>query len=278
LALTELQFHEALGIAEYHGPRGPMMRCIDYPTMVKDGATWGAPSGVTAAYLARQGFTGAPAELLTAQPVSELWSDLGVRWRMLDQYFKPYPVCRWAQPAIQAALALRENKDFDASLIEEVEVQTFMQAARLGKEMPGNTERAQYNLGYPLACALVRGRVSAAELQPASWEDGSIREMLEKIRLVEDEQLTRRFPSERIARVKMRLLSGKVLEQSSETTLGDPATPLSDQAVELKARDALQAVLPSTAVQPLLDRLWNFANETDARGALSPLWGTTSLA
>jgi hypothetical protein len=28
---------EALGIAEYHGPRSQMMRCIDHPTMVKDG-------------------------------------------------------------------------------------------------------------------------------------------------------------------------------------------------------------------------------------------------
>ncbi len=32
----------ALGIAEYHGPRSQMMRCIDAPTMVKDGAGWGS--------------------------------------------------------------------------------------------------------------------------------------------------------------------------------------------------------------------------------------------
>jgi cysteine synthase len=28
--------HEAAGIGEYHGPRSQMMRCIDYPTMVRD--------------------------------------------------------------------------------------------------------------------------------------------------------------------------------------------------------------------------------------------------
>lgn len=273
LGLSDLQFHEALGIAEYHGPRGPMMRCIDYPTMVKDSATWGAPSGVMAAYLAQQGFTGAPAELLNQQPLPELWSDLGSRWRMLDQYFKPYPVCRWAQPAIQAALALREQEGFDASRIEEVQVQTFMQAVRLGKEMPVNTERAQYNLGYPLACALVRGRVGAAELQPQAWSDPLIAATLVRIHLVEDDPMSRRFPSERIARVTVRLASGETLVQTSEVTLGDPATPFSDQALDLKARDALQAVLPSARVQPLLDRLWNFAAEPDALQALEPLWG-----
>ena len=33
------------GSAEYHGPRSQMMRCIDHPTMLRDGVGWGAPSG-----------------------------------------------------------------------------------------------------------------------------------------------------------------------------------------------------------------------------------------
>lgn len=85
----------ALGIAEYHAPRAEMMRCIDHPTMVKDGSGWGALAGVAAAQLAAEGFTGAPA-LLTRD--AQLWSDLGTRWRILEQYLKPYPVCRWRSP------------------------------------------------------------------------------------------------------------------------------------------------------------------------------------
>ena len=55
------QTRHALGIAEYHGPRSQMMRCIDHPTMLKDGSGWGAMAGVSAALLAVNGFTGAPA-------------------------------------------------------------------------------------------------------------------------------------------------------------------------------------------------------------------------
>ncbi|MEM6729809.1 MAG: MmgE/PrpD family protein, partial [Pseudomonadota bacterium] len=51
----------AAGIAEYHGPRSQMMRCIDHPTMLKDGSGWGAMAGVSAVDLAKKGFTGAPA-------------------------------------------------------------------------------------------------------------------------------------------------------------------------------------------------------------------------
>jgi len=34
---------------------------INSPTMVKDGSRWGAMAGVSVAYLAANGFTGAPA-------------------------------------------------------------------------------------------------------------------------------------------------------------------------------------------------------------------------
>lgn len=47
LQLDTAQTRHALGIAEYHGPRSQMMRCIDYPTMSKDGAGWGSVAGKT---------------------------------------------------------------------------------------------------------------------------------------------------------------------------------------------------------------------------------------
>ena len=82
LRLDGTATRHALGIAEvHHGPRSPMMRCIDHPTMVKDGSAWGALSGVTAAFLAADGFTGAPAMLAEAPEVAEYWVDLGTRWR-----------------------------------------------------------------------------------------------------------------------------------------------------------------------------------------------------
>jgi hypothetical protein len=66
LALPATKIREALGIAEYFGPRGQMLRTCDSPSMVKDGTGWGAHVGVSAALLARDGFTGAPAITLEA--------------------------------------------------------------------------------------------------------------------------------------------------------------------------------------------------------------------
>ena len=94
----------ALGIAEYFGPRGQILRACDFPTMVKDGSGWGAHAGVSAALLAGDDFTGAPALTIERDDAAPFFGDLGTRWRISEQYFKAYPVCRWAQPAIEAAL------------------------------------------------------------------------------------------------------------------------------------------------------------------------------
>src|SRR5690606_11554666 len=115
LGLDPVRTREALGIAEYYSPRSQMMRVIDHPTMVKDGSGWGAMVGAVAALLAREGFTGAPAVTVEDEAVAGYWDDLGTRWRMLEQYFKPYPVCRWAQPAMEAAAQLRRDDAFDAA-------------------------------------------------------------------------------------------------------------------------------------------------------------------
>ena len=63
-----------------------------------------------AAKLAKAGFTGAPALIVEEAP--EFWQDLGERWDMLEQYYKPYPVCRWAQAPIEAALHLQRTHGF----------------------------------------------------------------------------------------------------------------------------------------------------------------------
>lgn len=99
-----------------------MMRCIDHPTMVQDGSACGAFAGVSAALLAAEGFTGAPAGLLEASDVAHLWSDVGARWRLRELYFKPHPVCRRAQPAVEAGLALRREHDLRPQDIEAVVV------------------------------------------------------------------------------------------------------------------------------------------------------------
>lgn len=172
LKLGPDQTRHALGIAEYHGPRSQMMRCIDQPTMLKDGSGWGAMAGVSAALMAAKGFTGAPA--ITVETGPKVWNDLGTRWLILEQYFKPYPVCRWAQGPVEAVLALKCAHGLAARDIERIEITSFHEATRLAVNAPQTTEEAQYSTSFPCAIALVRDGITPADVNDAALSDPEI--------------------------------------------------------------------------------------------------------
>lgn len=230
------RLRHALGIAEYFGPRGQMLRVCEVPTMLKDGSGWGALAGVSAALLARDSFTGAPAVTVEAESAHAQWQDLGSRWCILEQYFKPFPVCHWAQQAITAALALQREHAFSAEQIERVTIETFAEAVALGSgcALPRNTEEAQYSLPFPVAAALVFGRVGREEIGASGIADTRVHRLLGRMTLVHDAEFSKRFPAERWARVQVTLADGATLRSQPAQVRGVPENPLGDD--ELRAK------------------------------------------
>jgi 2-methylcitrate dehydratase PrpD len=243
LKLGPQKTREALGIAEYHGPRSQMMRCVDHPTMVKDGSGWGAMAGVSAAYLAADGFTGAPALTLESDEVASVWADLGERWLILDQYFKPYPVCRWAQPAVEAALALARAHRLKSDAIQSVQVWSFHEACRLATHLPTTTEQAQYSLPYSVAAALRHGTLGAVEVADEALADMETRRLSSTMVLHEEALYNQRFPAERWAHVRVTLRDGTVLDSEPAIARGNPENALPDSEVHEKFMALSQPVM-----------------------------------
>lgn len=266
LKLDAEQTMHALGIAEYHGPRSQMMRCIDHPTMVKDGSGWGALSGMTAADLASAGFTGAPAITIESESPS-LWGSLGERWCILEQYFKPWPVCRWAQPAIECLAAAYSDNKIQSADIAEIRIETFTEGVRLGKQPPASTEAAQYAIGFPVAAFAVRGQIGAAELDESGLRDPQILDMLSRIRLIDAPDLSALFPSQRLARVQIILKDGRSLAVGPMPAKGDPEDPLSDAEVLRKYYGLAQA-LDKARAQAIANEVSSLSNTQASPDAL----------
>jgi 2-methylcitrate dehydratase PrpD len=262
MGLDAAQTRHAMGIAEYHGPRSQMMRCIDHPTMLKDGSGWGAMAGVSAAYLARDGFTGAPA--ITVEQAPEYWKNLGDNWLTHVQYFKPSPVCRWAQPPTEAVRALRAEHNLTSEMVERIEVSTFHEAVRLATRHPETTEQAQYSLPYPVAAAMVRGQVGPAEVAPEAFADPEIQRLADGMELIESGTFNEPFPLHRIADVVIILKSGERLSSGPTEARGDPEDPLSMEELEGKFHGYADPVLGSERA-------------IRVRGAVNNLFGGASL-
>ena len=269
LRLTPAQTREALGVAEYFGVRGQMLRTCDFPSMVKDGSGMGAQAGVMAAWLAREGFTGAPAVTVERDAQRALWADVGARWRIREQYFKAYPVCRWAQPAVEAVLALQRMHRFEAGDVGEIAIDSFREAVDLGAgcATPATTEDAQYSLPYAVAAALVFGRLGAGEVHADAVADARVRRLLAAMTLREDTDFSALFPAERWARASIRLKDGRMLRSEPARARGNPENPLTDDELRAKYHDLAVPVLGA----PRAQRIERLVAELPRAPSLSPL-------
>ncbi len=223
----------AAGIGEYHGPRSQMMRCIDHPTMVRDGVGWGAPSGVVAAYLASEGFTGAPA--LTCEEAPEFWSDLGDAWRTVeDTSYKAYPCCRWAHPSIDAVAHLMAEHHLSHQDIAGVDIATFHNATRLAGHRPATPDEFAYGIAFPVATMIVRGQIGVPELSASTLKDPDIQRISDAVTLIDDPHFTKISQGKRWAQVTIHTKDGRSFQDVPRTPKGDNDMPLSDTEISEK--------------------------------------------
>ncbi|MFT5111710.1 MAG: 2-methylcitrate dehydratase PrpD [Parasphingorhabdus sp.] len=263
LKLDAERTRHALGIAEYHGPRSQMMRCIDHPTMLKDGSGWGSMAGVSAAYLARDGFTGAPAITMDAPEQAHFWNDLGEVWLIKEQYFKPFPVCRWAQPAAIAALKLQAENEFDVNHITKIRIGTFHESIRLATANPQTTEQAQYSLPFPVAAALIHKRITVKEIEGEGLQDQAVQQLSQSIELYEVDAFNEVFPERRISKLSITLDDGRILESGPIEANGDPEIPLSEPEIDDKFCLFATPVLGPERTRELLQHVRNMGEATD---------------
>ena len=116
------------------------------------------------ARLAERGFTGAPAITVEAAEVADIWRDLGEAWVVDRHYIKPYPVCRWVHSLVGATLELRTKHGIKTSEIAKIDLTAFHESTRLYRAVPETTAVAQYAIAFPVAAALVKGRVGVDEI------------------------------------------------------------------------------------------------------------------
>jgi 2-methylcitrate dehydratase PrpD len=202
---------------------------------------------MTAALLAKDGFTGAPALTVEREDAFAFWRDLGTRWRIKEQYFKAYPVCRWAQPAVEAALTLQRAHGFAADEIATISIESFREAVALGSQclMPRTTDEAQYSLPFPVAAALRFGAIGAREVDAFGLGDAGVSRLVAATEAIEDAEFSRRFPAERWARVRIALADGRKLVSQPAQARGSAENPLSDHELREKYRSLAEPVLGS---------------------------------
>lgn len=202
--------------------------------------------GLWCARTARAGFTGPAAILEGPQGLYEAMTRapkplmLGEGWHLAEVSFKPWAACRHAHPAIDAALALKD----EGALGGEVLVETYADAlAFCDRPAPRTPVEAKFSLQHAVAVVAERGAPTPADFEPDAIS--ALAKSRARVRVAEAAEFSARYPEHFGARVTA---GGRTVELSD--TLGDPERPLSSDGVIAKAR-ALMAWggLPDAAAE-----------------------------
>lgn len=204
---TKEELNNVLSVADFNAPLVPGIRSVEYPSMNKDGVPFGVMIGTLALMASMSGFTGNK-NLLEADEYRYLTDDLGENYEVMNLYFKPYPCCRWAHPAIDACVSLMQEKGIKKEDIEKVVIKTFNRATLLSKIEPKTADEAQYNIAYPVATAIVHGTFGIDNVWEENLKDPDTLEMMKKLFFETDEELDKKFPAQRICRAEIYTKNG----------------------------------------------------------------------
>jgi 2-methylcitrate dehydratase PrpD len=256
-------FLAALVVGYELAMRAAVIRHATYTTYHSTGS-WGAMVAISSILLAAEGFTGIN-PIFADGPGPEMTQGLGSDWLIMDLYHKPYACCYWVQAPIAGTLALIKEHGLRPEQITRITVYSFREAIQLLSDAPRDTEEAQYNLAYGLACGVLKGKLGPSEVVPPAIFDPLTLDFMDRIKPVEDPEIQKEFPAKRRARVEITTSEGRVLDSGIvDAPWGTSANRPTDQELIDKFRTVAGAVIGDPRVQELQNMIWNLDNEAQA--------------
>jgi 2-methylcitrate dehydratase PrpD len=241
-----------------------------------------AGAGVTAAYLALQGFTGAKRILEGAQgmaagmsqdaDLSRLTDGLGQRWTLAETSFKYHASCRHTHPAADALQQVLLREKLDAAEVDSVTAHVHQGAIDVlgAVDVPETVHQAKFSMGTVLGLIAARGRAGVSEFE-ASLGDAEVSSFRPKVTMALDAEVDAAYPARWIGKVTVHTHDGRSLQGRVDEPKGDPGNTLDRTEIEDKAIRLAEfsGAATRTEMQALIAACWSLA-ATPRVGLLLP--------
>ena len=258
LSLEEMKI--ALGLA---GTQAAGLRLV-FGTMTKPfhpGKC--AFDGVLSAILAQRGFTCAPNiiegkkgywEVLGDDSNLEpMVKDLGKKYEVLKNTFKPYAACLLTHPTIDAILEMRNKYNLKPEDVEAIscDVGKFCLDSA-GQVEPKTGLSGKFSTYYCAALALAEGEAGENMFTDKKVQDPQMVALRKKVK-------AKVVPGYKDTEAKVTITAkgGKKYSAYVNTPKGDPRNPPTDEELENKFRSLAPSVLPQPRVDRLVETIWS---------------------
>ena len=150
-------------------------------------------------------------------------------------YRKIYASCRHTHPAIDAAIALKNEYGLAVSDVDSVRVETY----RLAVAGHDHTEvkgvsSAKMSMPFSVAVALHRSRAGVSDFCQETVSDQSILDLSKRVTIVENKELSALVPQKRAAILTIKTNGGTTFYKRVDYPKGEPENPLSDAEMNEK--------------------------------------------
>lgn len=268
LDLSLDQMKQAMGLA---GTQAAGLRLV-FGTMSKPfhpGKS--AYDGVLSAILAQRGFTCAPNIIEGKKGYFEALGDgsrlepmvknLGKKYEVLNNTFKPYAACLLTHPTIDATIELRNKYKLQPEDVEGIQCDVaHFCLDSAGQIEPKTGLAGKFSTYYCAALALAEGAAGENMFTDRRVLDPKMVALRKKVKA----RIVPGFKDTE-ARVTITTRGGKKYSAYVDIPKGDPRNPPSDQEMENKFRTLAPFVLPESKINRLVEAIWHLEKVKDIR-------------
>ncbi len=233
-----------------------------------------ARNGITAALLAKRGFTG-DTKIMQGRfglmnalagegnfDLDQLTKDLGSSYCVIDPgiNIKNYPLCWGHHKLIDAMLFLVHTHDIKPDDVASIECDLQPEKSTSRYLSPENEFQAKYSIGYGIAMCLLDREITFEQYLPQRIADSRTREVISKIKHIPQGPLS--APDK--FKVTVRLHNGESFSKTIKHPKGEAKfNPLSDDELRKKFIICAGRALPDEKIRQALDLIGGMENLDD---------------
>jgi 2-methylcitrate dehydratase PrpD len=231
-----------------------------------------AADGLAAAYLARDGLTGASHVLEGEQGMAagmsrdadpaRLVDRLGSRWALTETSFKYHASCRHTHPAADALLQVIEAHDLAPDDIARVTAHVHQAAIDVlgAVDEPRTVHQAKFSMGATLALIAQHRFAGVTEFE-RDYRSAATDTFRRKVQMAFDREVDEAYPRRWIGKVTVETVDGRTLSGRVDEPRGDPGNTLSRTELEEKATRlaAFTGAATEAEVHDLVALAWRLA-------------------
>ena len=228
-----------------------------------------AAAGLMAAYLAKEGFTGAAqifegpqgmaAGMSSDADPAKLTDGLGRRWATAETSFKYHACCRHTHPAADALLQVMQAHELQPADLARVITHVHQGAIDvLGPVRdPSTVHQSKFSMGTTLALAARFGHAGLTEFEQ-HFLDEATKALRDRVEMALDVEVDGAYPQRWIGKVTVSTTDGRVLLGRVDEPKGDPGNTLSRDEITAKALRlaAFSGGATAAEMQAAVNALW----------------------